>query len=63
MELLEAAAADVLQDRPSQQRARSLAYVSLTILRALEVGDLEERVEALEELAKEETPAHLRRIS
>jgi hypothetical protein len=64
MELLEAAAADILQDRPSQARAKSLAYISMAALKALEVGDLEERVEALEQLAQETTPnPRVRRIS
>jgi hypothetical protein len=48
MDLLEQAAADVLRQKPSLARARTLAYLATSALKALEVGALEERVSALE---------------
>lgn len=49
LRLLETAASDLLARKPSFQRARALAYVAGVALKALEVGDLAERIEKLEE--------------
>jgi hypothetical protein len=46
--LLEVAALDTLSLENSVARARTLAYLAQTALKCLEVGDLEERVHALE---------------
>lgn len=43
---------DALSMENSMSRARTLAYLAQVALRMLEVGDIEERVEALEELTK-----------
>ena len=48
LRLLETAAGDILLQKPSLSRARALAYLSVSALRALEVGALEERLAALE---------------
>jgi len=47
--LLEVAAVDTLGLENSVARSRTLAYLSQVALKALEVGELEERVQALEE--------------
>ena len=47
--LLETAASDCLTMEPSLARARTLVQVALAGLRSVEVGSLEERLEALEE--------------
>ena len=57
---LEEAIADLLQERPSSERARTLAYVSQAALKALEVGSFEERLSALEERT---SGNNIRRIS
>jgi hypothetical protein len=43
---------DALSMENSMSRARTLAYLAQVALRMLEVGEIEERVAALEELAK-----------
>ena len=43
---------DALSMENSMARARTLAYLAQVALRMLEVGEIEERVAALEELAK-----------
>ena len=43
---------DALSMENSMSRARTLAYLAQVALRMLEVGDIESRVEALEEMAK-----------
>ena len=43
---------DALSMENSMSRARTLAYLAQVALRMLEVGEIEERVSALEELAK-----------
>ena len=43
---------DALSMEKSMSRARTLAYLAQVALRMLEVGDIEARVEALEEIAK-----------
>ena len=43
---------DALSLENSMSRARTLAYLAQVALRMLEVGEIEERVAALEELAK-----------
>ncbi len=43
---------DALSLENSMSRARTLAYLAQVALRMLEVGEIEERVSALEELAK-----------
>ena len=43
---------DALSMENSMSRVRTLAYLAQVALRMLEVGDIEERVVALEELAK-----------
>lgn len=48
LDLLSTAASDLKSRKPSVQRARAIAYVSTAALKALEVGELESRVEALE---------------
>ena len=48
--LLEAAAGDLLALEPSIGRARALAYLVASGLRVLEVGELERRIGALEEV-------------
>ena len=50
--LLETAAAELLTRKAGVTKSRALAYVAGVTLRALEVGQLEERVAALEELAR-----------
>ena len=50
--LLERAARDVLSRKPSISRARALAYVASASLKTLEVGEIEERVAALESRLK-----------
>jgi len=47
--LLERAARDLLSLENSISRARALAYVGSIAVKALEVGDLEERISALEQ--------------
>jgi hypothetical protein len=55
--LLEVAALDTLSLENSVARARTLAYLAQTALKCLEVGDLEERVHALEAaLASRDAP-------
>jgi hypothetical protein len=49
LRLLEEGAADLLAMKPGERRARALSYLSLSILRALEVGGIEDRLAALEE--------------
>ena len=46
------AALDALSLENSMSRARTLAHLAQVALRILEVGEIEERVAALEELAK-----------
>jgi hypothetical protein len=48
LKLLETAAGDLLSRKPSMGRARGLVYLCSAALRAVEVGELEERVAALE---------------
>jgi len=48
--LLEVAAFDTLSLENSVARSRTLAYLAQVALKALEVGDLSERIEALERL-------------
>lgn len=48
LSLLETAAGDCLAMKPSERRARALAYVAQAALRAVEVAELEGRIEALE---------------
>jgi hypothetical protein len=48
--LLEIAVLDTLSLENSVARSRTLAYLAQVALRALEVGDLAERIEALERL-------------
>jgi hypothetical protein len=43
---------DALSMENSMSRARTLAYLAQVALRMLEVGEMEERVAALEEMAK-----------
>ena len=43
---------DALSMENSMSRARTLAYLAQVALRMMEVGDIEARVEALEEIAK-----------
>jgi uncharacterized small protein (DUF1192 family) len=43
---------DALSMENSMSRARTLAYLAQVALRMLEVGEIEERVSTLEELAK-----------
>ena len=43
---------DALSMENSMSRVRTLAYLAQVVLRMLEVGEIEERVAALEELAK-----------
>ena len=43
---------DALSMENSMSRARTLAYLAQVALRMLEVGDIEARIEALEEMAK-----------
>lgn len=50
--LLETAASDLLARKPSTDRARGLVYLSGVALKAVEAGDLEERVSRLEERLK-----------
>jgi hypothetical protein len=50
--LLEVAAVDTLALENSVARSRTLAYLSLVALKALEVGELEERVRALEQITR-----------
>jgi len=50
--LLEIATADTLVLEPSIARSRALAYLAQMALKALEVGELEERVRALEEVTR-----------
>ena len=50
--LLEVAAVDTLALENSVARSRTLAYLSQVALKALEVGELEERVRALEEVTR-----------
>ena len=50
--LLEIATADTLVLESSIARSRALAYLSQMALKALEVGELEERVRALEEVTR-----------
>jgi hypothetical protein len=45
---LEVAGSDALAQKPSLARARTLAHLVTVVLRALEVGSLEERVSVLE---------------
>src|SRR4030042_79509 len=49
--LLEVAALDTLSLENSVARSRTLAYLAQVALKALEVGELAERIEALERLA------------
>lgn len=49
LDLLSTAASDLKSRKPSVQRARAIAYVSTAALKALEVGELEERLAKLEE--------------
>lgn len=48
LHLLETAAEDLLSRKPSMSRARALVYLCSAALKAVEVGELEERIEALE---------------
>ena len=48
--LLEIAASDTLSLENSVARSRTLAYLAQVALKALEVGDLAQRIEALERL-------------
>ncbi len=50
--LLEVAVVDTLSLESSIARSRALAYLAQMALRALEVGELEERVRALENLTR-----------
>ena len=51
--LVEVAAVDTLALQNSIARARTLGYLAQTSLRLLEVGELEERLEGLEQIALE----------
>ncbi|MBN1321152.1 MAG: hypothetical protein JXA87_09965 [Thermoleophilia bacterium] len=55
--LLEIATLDVLALENSVARARALTYICQTALRCLEVGELEERLEALEAALRSREPA------
>jgi hypothetical protein len=46
--VLETAIGDALSRKPSLGRSRALGYLATVALKALEVGELEERLEALE---------------
>ena len=48
--LLEIAASDTLSLENSVARSRTLAYLAQVALKALEVGELAERIDALERL-------------
>jgi hypothetical protein len=50
--LLEVAVLDTLGMENSISRSRTLAYLAQVALRTLEVGDLEERIVALEEIVR-----------
>ena len=56
MSLLETAASDIMRLPSSERRARSLVYVALGALKALEVGAIEERLSALETRLNDSTP-------
>jgi len=48
LELLSVAATDILLSKPSLSRARAICYLSTACLKALETGELEGRIVALE---------------
>jgi len=48
--LIEIAVLDTLMVENSIQRSRALAYLAQTALRSLEVGDMQDRLQVLEEL-------------
>ena len=50
--LLEVAVVDTLSLESSIARSRALAYLAQTALKALEVGELEERLRALEQVTR-----------
>jgi len=52
MALLDVAALDTLAQENSAQRSRALVGVALAYLKALEVGELESRLEAIEQALK-----------
>lgn len=56
LRLFEVASSDILQQPASLGRARALAYLGGHILRALELSELERRIAALEQRAKEPEP-------
>ncbi len=55
--VLEQAVGDTLVQQNSVQRNRTLGYLGGVLLRVLEIGDLEERVRALESTSKPEREA------
>ena len=56
-ELLEGAVADTLGQENSAQRSRTLGYLAGLALKALEVGELEQRMAALEQLVAQRRSA------
>ncbi len=57
--LLENAVSDTLQQENSAQRSRTIGYLAGIALRALEVGELEERLAALEARHGHRTPRRI----
>ena len=57
--LIERAVGDTLVQENSAQRSRTLGYLAGMALRALEVGELEERLTALEARLGTQTPRRI----
>lgn len=54
MEVLEGAVADTVVQENTAQRSRTLGYLAGVLVKALEIGEIEERVCALEQALGEE---------